>query len=101
MGDIEMAKLPTPFTEVACPVCGSQIDCRADKAALIRHIGGEHPTASARQLVRALFHELNLSMPENIDEVSRKELYELLANLCLYKATKLGLKQLRRKIRGR
>ena len=57
--------------------------------------------ALTRQIVRALFHELNLSMPENIDEVSGKELDELLANLCLYKATKLGLKELQRKIRGR
>jgi len=96
-----MAKLPTPFTEVACPVCGSQINCRTDKAALVRHMGNKHPTASTRQLVRALFHELNLSMPENIDEISGKELDELLANLCLYKATKLGLKELRRRIQGK
>jgi hypothetical protein len=40
-------------------------------------------------------------MPENIDEVSSEELNELLANLCLYKSTKLGLKELRRKIRGK
>jgi hypothetical protein len=95
-----MAKLLTPFTEVACPVCGSQIDCRADKTALVRHIGNKHPTASTRQLVGALFHELNLSVPRNIDEVTGEELNELLANLCLYKATKLGLKELRRKIWG-
>lgn len=96
-----MAKLSTPFTEATCPVCGDQIDCKADRAALVRHIEDRHPTASTRQLVRALFDELNLSMPDNIDEISGKELDELLANLCLYKATKLGLEELRRKIRGR
>lgn len=95
-----MAKLPTPFTEVACPVCGSQIDCRADKSALVRHIGNKHPTGSTRQLVEALFHELKFSVPLNIDGITSEELNELLANLCLYKATKLGLKELRRKIWG-
>jgi len=96
-----MVKLSTPFTEVPCPVCRGQIDCRADKAALVHHMEDKHPTASRRQLVQALFHKLNLYMPENIDEVIGKELDELLTNLCLYKATKLGLKQLRREIRGR
>jgi len=96
-----MVKVPTPFTKVTCPVCRGQIDYRADQAALARHIGDKHPTAPKRQLARALFHKLNLSMPENIDEVSGKELDELLANLCKHEATKLGHKELRREIRGR
>jgi hypothetical protein len=96
-----MAKLLSPFTEVTCPICGSQIDCKPDKAALVRHIKNKHPTASVRELVGVLFHELNLSMPQNIDKISGKELDELLTDLCLYKATKLGQKKLRRKIRGR
>jgi len=97
----KMVKLATTFTDVNCPVCGNQIDCRVDKASLVRHIKDEHPTTSTRQLVRTLFQELKLSMPEKIDEVSGEELYELLASLYLYKSTKLGLNELRRKIRGK
>ncbi len=96
-----MAKLTTPFTVVSCPVCGRRIDWRLDESALVRHIGDKHPSTSTKQLIRALFHELNLSLPENIDEVSGNELDELLTNLCLYKALKLGLKELRRKMKGR
>ena len=95
-----MKKL-SPFTRVTCPVCGGQIDCKTDKAALVRHIRDEHPTRSIRQLVRAQLHKLNLSIPENIDEVGDEELGEVLTGLCMHEATKKGHKELRRKIRGR
>jgi hypothetical protein len=90
-----MTKLATPFTDVICPICGDRIDCRADKAVLVRHIRDEHPATSKKPLVRTLFQELNINIPENINEVDGEELDELLANLCLYKATKAGLNELR------
>lgn len=96
-----MVKIPSPFTTVACPVCGEKIDCRVDKASLISHINGKHPKAPIKRLVLTLLNELNFSLPDNIDEVENEELKELLANLCLYKATKSGLDELRRNIQGK
>lgn len=96
-----MVKLATPFRDVTCPICGGRINCRTDESVMVRHIRDEHPTASIKDLAQVLFQELKLNMPENIDKVGSEELNELLANLCLYKSTKLGLKELRRKIRGK
>ena len=96
-----MPKIPSPFTMVACPVCGEQIDCKVDTAPLIGHINEKHPEAPIKQLVQALFHELNSSIPDNIDEVGNEELKELLANMCLYKTTRSGLDELRRRIWGK
>lgn len=96
-----MVKVPPPFTGVTCPVCGGQIDCKTGKAALVRHMRDEHPTRSIKQLVRAQLHKLNLSVPDNIDEISDQELCEVFAGLCLHEATKEAHKKLRRQIRGR
>jgi hypothetical protein len=95
-----MVKIPNLFTMVDCPVCGEQIDCRVDTASLINHINEKHPEAPIKRLIQSLHQELNLSMPDNIDKVDDEELKELLANMCLYKATRSGLEELRRKIRG-
>lgn len=96
-----MVKIPSPFTKVACPVCGKRIDCGEDKVPLINHIDEKHPEASIKRLIQSLLHELNLIMPDNIDEVDNEELKELLGNMCLYKATRSGLDELRRKIQGK
>jgi hypothetical protein len=96
-----MPKIPSPFTMVACPVCGEQIDCKVDTSPLIGHINEKHPEAPIKQLIQALFHELNSIVPDNIDEVDNEELKELLANMCLYKATRSGLDELRRRIWGK
>lgn len=96
-----MVKIPSPFTTVTCPVCGEQIDCRVDTVSLINHINEKHPEAPTKRLIQSLHQELNLSMPDNIDEVDNEELKELLANMCLYKATKSGLDELRRRIQGK
>jgi hypothetical protein len=96
-----MAGIMTPFTEVVCPVCGIRIGCRADKSVLVGHIRKEHPSASAKNLIKILLQELKLSIPYNIGEVSNEELYEFLANMCQYKATKEGLDEWRREKRGK
>jgi hypothetical protein len=93
-----MAKIRSPFRDVTCPICGTLVSCKTDESALIRHIKDVHPTALIRDLIRALFQELKLDLPKNINEVSNEELIELLAKMYLYKATKIGLKELQRKI---
>jgi hypothetical protein len=65
---------------------------------MVRHIKDTHPTALIKDLVRALFQELDLGVPQNIDEVSNEDLTEVLAKYYLYKATKMVLKELQRKI---
>ena len=94
-----MIKL-TPFRDVICPICGTRINTREEGSPLVNHIRHDHPAASIKLLVQELFQQLKFSLPENINEVNDEELYDLLANLCLYKSTKLGLKRLRRKKRG-
>jgi hypothetical protein len=93
-----MAKIRSPFKDVTCPICGSLVSCKTDESALVSHIKDVHPTALVRNLVRAIFLELKLDLPKNINEVSNEELIELLAKMHLYKATKVGLKELQRKI---
>jgi len=96
-----MAKLFTVFTQVTCPVCRIQIDRKANRAALVQHIKGQHPTVSVRSLVQALLDELKLGRPHNVDEISSEELGNFLENMCQYKATKLGLERLRRQVKGK
>jgi hypothetical protein len=93
-----MAKLRSPFRDVTCPICGTLIKCKTDESALVIHIKNEHPTAMIRNLVRALFQELKLEIPKNINDIDNEGLYELLAKYSLYKATKIGLKELQRKM---
>ena len=86
-----MVKVPTPFTEVTCPVCGVKIDCSLDKSHFLIHINEKHPKASKLQLVQDLFRELKLSNPDNIDQINLEEMDELLVNMCKYKAIREGL----------
>ncbi len=93
-----MTKLRLRFRDATCPICGSLVSCKTDESAIVRHIKDVHPTALIRDLVRALFQEIKLGLPENFDELSNEELNVILARYCLYKATKIGLKELQRKI---
>ena len=91
-----MVKIPTPFTDVQCPLCGARIDRKLSDNALGKHIESQHPTAQLRPLVEMLFNELKLRLPNNIDKLGEKELLKLVENMSQYKATKEGLRHLRR-----
>ena len=86
-----MVKVPTPFTEVACPVCDVKIDCGVEKSYFLIHINEKHPKASKLKLVQDLFRELNLGVPDNIDKINLDQMDELLVNMCKYKAIREGL----------
>lgn len=47
-------------------------------------------------MVEMLFDKLKLGLPDNIDEVSREEMLNLLEHMAQYEAATLGLKRLRR-----
>lgn len=91
-----MVKFPSIFTTVACPVCKAHVDRKLNNHALADHIQGQHPDAQLRPIVEMLFDRLKLGLPDNIDEVSRDEMLNLLEHMAQYEATTLGLKQLRR-----
>jgi hypothetical protein len=93
-----MSKLRLRFRDATCPICGSLVSCKTDESAIVHHIKDTHPTALIKDLVRAVLQEIDLGVPKNVDEFSNEDLTEILAKYYLYKATKMGLKELQRKI---
>lgn len=94
---LNLTKITTVFTTVACPICGNPIDRKPDKQALAEHIRREHVNADIRACVVRLFEKLQLGLPNNFDKISEEELLVLLEDMSQYEATTAGLKQLRRK----
>lgn len=90
-----MAKVITIFTTVICPICGDKVDRKLNSHALAEHIQSQHPAVQLRPVVKMLFARLELGLPDNISEISRDELLNLLENMAQYEATTLGLKRLR------
>lgn len=91
-----MVKFPSIFTLVSCPECGVNIDRKLNPHALTEHIHREHPSIQLKPFIEKLFKKLGLHMPDNIDEISKEELLNILENMAQYEATRLRLKQLRR-----
>ncbi len=89
-----MAKFPTIFTTVTCPICETQVSRRLNSQALAEHIKNQHPTANIRPLVEMLFNRLELSLPHNIAEISTDEMLEVLEHMAQYEATTQGLRRL-------
>jgi len=90
-----MAKFPNIFTRVVCPICKAQVDRSLNSHALVEHVQNQHPTAQLRPIVETLFSRMKLGLPDNIDEISKSEMLEVLEHMAQYEATTRGLKRLR------
>jgi hypothetical protein len=52
-------------------------------------------------IAEMLFNRMELGLPDNIDEISKNEMLEVLEHMAQYEATTLGLKRLRKQfLRG-
>lgn len=91
-----MPGIITPFTKVECPVCGVLLDRRLNENSIAQHLQSQHPDKPRKAILEALFRELKLGIPDNIDEVSTEELDAVIEGICQYKASKKGLIRLHR-----
>ncbi|KKL91527.1 hypothetical protein LCGC14_1893750 [marine sediment metagenome] len=89
-------KIPSPFTTVTCPICGTQVRRRWNTQALAEHIKNQHPTADTRPLVEMLSNRLGRPTPHNIAEIGTDEMLEVIERMAQDEANKEGLANLRR-----